>query len=62
MANFARIENQRINLDRVNHYCGEYNGHISKYFLCISFGKNDDVYFTTEDKQEYEGWLRLLGE
>lgn len=73
---FINIENHRINLDNVNYYYPDDDGKLyhsidcngricasSKptYSLTIMF-EEKNLQFTTEDKNELNSWLKLLGE
>lgn len=59
MAQFIKIREERINLDRVNHYYVRKTQNsicVSKvpHLLIITFEQNDKIRFQTEDEQEFE--------
>lgn len=66
MAQFIKIRETRINVERINHYYAHKSNHILMTrvpnSLVITFGHNDEILFETENTQEFESWLKALGE
>lgn len=60
MAQFIKIKETRINVERINHY--EIRKQKDEFFLIIVFGEVDETIFKTKDKHELERWLAALGE
>ncbi len=59
MAQFIKIKNERINVDKITHYRTRENQ--NEYSLSICF-ENSELEADTSNKAEYKSWLKALGE